>query len=229
MICGLKPARKFDQDGDPIADEALKDKLPEHTIWSAQLLSHLRGRRAVARLALEEEREPEEDANIPTYKPYEALDELSLHEKVTTRPVPSRGDGDPMYLTERSLSSRVKFFDGQEKRTEKRVSVISPSHREAQKAADAMYMQEQSPPRPPKPPALTLPEHLQAKPGMPAQDPREARDIRDQINQLAGRAPGELAASRPQFSPQYSLPGTVGSMGISFGGDSFGDTQGSFR
>lgn len=234
MVCGLKPARKFDADGDKIEEpEPLHDKRPVQPVWmTARLLSHLKGRRSIIRLEQEEQdKKPElpSPTGVPTFKPYEPLDELSLHEKVTTRPIPSRGDGDPMYLTERSLSSRVKFFDGQEKKITKRVSVVSPSHRDAQRAADAMYMQEQSPPRPPKPPALTLPEHLQAKPGMPAQDPREARDIRDQINQLAGRAPGELAASRPQFSPQYSLPGTVGSMGISFGGDSFGDTQGSFR
>merc|ERR1719182_996033 len=120
---------------------------------TAQLLTKIRGRRSIIRYAQERDRpEAENPADIPTYKPYESLDELSLHEKVTTRPIPSRGDGDPMYLTERSLSSRVKFFDGQEKRITKRVSVVSPSHRDAQRAADAMYMQEQSPPRPPKPP-----------------------------------------------------------------------------
>merc|ERR1719313_1013062 len=153
VVCGLKPARQFDADGDRVYDPVLRDKHPPPPTWmTAQLLAHLRGRRSVIRYAQERDKPELEfptEKDVPTYKPFEALDELSLHEKVTTRAVPSRGDADPMYLTERSLSSRVKFFDGKEKTTVKRVSIISPSHRDAQRAADAMYMERPAPPRPP--------------------------------------------------------------------------------
>lgn len=221
-LCGLKP-RQFDTDGQPIEEQVLKDTKPANPRWiTAQLISHLNGRRTLARLAKEEEQpELQDDEDIPRFKPYEPVDEVSLHEKVTMRPVPSRDNASPMYITERSQSSRVRFLDGGEQRTEKRTHVISPSHRDAQRAADrmqdAMFMLEQRPPPPALPSGIKLPEHLAQRPGVPELPFSPGGGLPDQLSRQAPRR---------DPSPHGGLPGSVG-----FGSDgvSFGDTQNSFR
>ena len=76
---GLKP-RQFDTDGQPIEEPVLTDTKPANPRWiTAQLISHLNGRRTLARLAKEEEQpELQDDADIPRQRERSAKIKLKI-------------------------------------------------------------------------------------------------------------------------------------------------------